>query len=145
MLDSVLGDSFGEAFGDAGGEALEAIAPPAEEPPLPAPPVAPAAAVPAPAAAAPSPAPAPAADARADTIGDQKIFNVFLPKLTTEDKKEKAIPLIVEISGITADEAKKLSNRIVIPLVKGVDKAQADSIKERFMAIGILPRIRQQM
>lgn len=82
---------------------------------------------------------------RRETADDQKLYNVFLPKLSTDDKKEKAVPLMVELAGITNEEANKLASRIVIPLVKGVAKDRADQIKERFMAVGILPRIRQQV
>jgi len=93
----------------------------------------------------PPPPPPQAAPQRGETADDKKLYNVFLPKLSTDDKKEKAIPLMVELAGITNDEANKLANRIVIPLVKGVAKDRADEIKERFMAVGILPRIRQQV
>jgi ribosomal protein L7/L12 len=72
-------------------------------------------------------------------------YNVFLPKLTTDDKKEKAIPLIEEITGLSNKEAVKLAARIVIPIAKGIDRDKADAIKDRFMEIGILPRIKKQV
>ena len=72
-------------------------------------------------------------------------YNVFLPKLTNEAKRKKAIPLIEEFSGLTTEEATKLASRAVIAIAKGVDEERAADIKDRFMEIGILPRIRLQI
>lgn len=143
MLDSLLPEDSGGGSGDA--SALEPVAaasgntqqtipqvPVQNTPPPPQP-------------AAPTPPPPGGGPQRNETADDSKLYNVFLPKLSTPDKKEKAIPLMVELAGITNDEANKLASRIVIPLVKGVAKDRADEIKERFMAVGILPRIRQQV
>ncbi len=144
ILDSVFAGTEDGGTGSglwADNSALE----PAASDPLPPPPSPTPAPAPAPPPAAGGFAPAAPADPRGATVGDDKSYNVFLPKLTSEDKKTKAIPLIVEISGISEGEAQKLSNRIVIPLVKGVSKEEAEGIKDKFMAIGILPRIRQQM
>jgi len=75
----------------------------------------------------------------------EKLYNVFLPKLTNEDKKEKAVPLLEEISGISRKEAKKLVNKIVIPVIKGIERDKADEIKDRFKEAGIFPRIKRQL
>jgi len=75
----------------------------------------------------------------------KKQFNVFLPKLTSREKKEKAVPLIQEIAGLSKKEAEELVERIVIPIVKGVGQEEADGIKQRFKDAGILPRVREQV
>ncbi|MFC1479189.1 hypothetical protein ACFL6F_01200 [Planctomycetota bacterium] len=137
VLDSLLPEDFGEGVGIGGTPALEAVPNPAPPPPPGPPTQQTIPQVPVQANQEPM--------ERKETVDDQKLYNVFLPKLSTDDKKEKAIPLMVELAGITNDEANKLANRIVIPLVKGIAKARADEIKERFMSVGILPRIRQQV
>lgn len=75
----------------------------------------------------------------------ETLYNIFLPKLTSQEKKEKAVPLIAEIKGVSEEEAASLANRIVIPIIKGVNREQAEKIKKRFIDKSILPRIKQQM
>jgi len=77
--------------------------------------------------------------------GSATLFNIFLPKLTSQEKKEKAVPLIAEIKNVSEEEALSLSNRIVIPIIKGVNKEEVEKIKKRFIDTGILPRVKQQM
>lgn len=77
--------------------------------------------------------------------GNGTLYNVFLPKLTSDEKKDKAVHLISEISGISEEEAALLSNKVVIPVVRGVKKDKADSIKTRFIEAGILPRVKRQV
>lgn len=76
---------------------------------------------------------------------DHNLYNIFLPKLTTREKKEKAIPLIQDISGISKKEAEELVKKTVIPVAKGITREKAEEMKERFMDNGILPRIREQV
>jgi chromosome segregation ATPase/ribosomal protein L7/L12 len=73
------------------------------------------------------------------------LYNVFLPKLVSGPRRIQVIPLIQEITGLSAAEAEALTNRIVIPIVKGVAKEKAFSIRDRFAAIGIQARVRHQL
>ncbi len=75
----------------------------------------------------------------------RKRFNVFLPKLSTDAKKEKAVPLLEEIVGISKDEAEELVQKVVIPVVKGVEEDEANAIKKRFLKVGILARVKDQV
>lgn len=78
-------------------------------------------------------------------VQPEKLYNIFLPKLTTQERKDTAVPLLTDIAGLSKKDAKKLVNKIVIPVVKGVDRDKADEIKERFMDAGILPRVKRQL
>jgi ribosomal protein L7/L12 len=75
----------------------------------------------------------------------RKLYNVFLPKLSTDEKKENAIPVLEEILRISADEAGELVQKVVIPVVKGVPEDEANAIKKRFLQVGILARVKSQV
>ena len=69
-------------------------------------------------------------------------FSVFLAKINDAGRQDKAVPLLQEISGIEEDEARTLVKKMIIPVVKGVTKEEAEATKHRFAEIGILARIR---
>jgi len=116
-----------------------------EPPPPPKPAAKPVAASPKPApkpAAPPPPPPAPAeaeAEPEPEAAGDT--YNVFLSKITSNDKKEQAAKLISEIKSCPIDEARELAGRLIIPLLKDVPKADAEAALNKFKAIKITGRI----
>jgi hypothetical protein len=67
---------------------------------------------------------------------------VFLAKISDEGRRQKALPLIVEMAKITAQEAEVLSKKVIIPVLKGATQADAEAAKQRFAKIGILARIK---
>jgi hypothetical protein len=69
-------------------------------------------------------------------------FSVFLAKIADEDRRKKASALIAEMSRITVEEAEVLSKKMIIPVLKGVSKAEADAAKAQFGKIGILARVK---
>jgi hypothetical protein len=70
-------------------------------------------------------------------------FSVFLAKIADEDKRKKAAQLIVDIAKLPADEAEALSKKMIIPVLKGVSKEEAEAAKAQFGKIGILARIKE--
>jgi ribosomal protein L7/L12 len=69
-------------------------------------------------------------------------FSVFLAKIADEARRAKAVPLLAELSGLSNDEADALSKKVIIPVVKGVTKEEAEAAKQRFAKIGILARVK---
>lgn len=67
---------------------------------------------------------------------------VFLAKIVDEGRRQKAVPLIAELAKITAEEAEILSKKVIIPVLKGVTKDEAENAKVRFAKIGILARVK---
>ncbi len=75
-------------------------------------------------------------------VGAAAGFSVFLAKIADEGKRTKAVPLIAELSGLSNAEADVLSKKVIIPVVKGVTKDEAEAAKQRFAKIGILARVK---
>lgn len=69
-------------------------------------------------------------------------FSVFLAKIADEARRAKAVPLLAELSGLSNEEADTLSKKVIIPVVKGVTKDEAEAAKQRFAKIGILARVK---
>ena len=69
-------------------------------------------------------------------------FSVFLAKISDEARRQKAVPLIAEMAKITTSEADVLSKKVIIPVLKGASKDDAESAKQRFAKIGILARVK---
>lgn len=69
-------------------------------------------------------------------------FSVFLAKIADEARRAKAVPLLAELSGLSNEEADALSKKVIIPVVKGVTKDEAEAAKQRFAKIGILARVK---
>lgn len=66
---------------------------------------------------------------------------VFLNKIKPSDK-QKAIDMIAEFGKMSKGEATKLSDRLVIPVVKNVSRTEADEILNKFKKAGLSGRIR---
>ncbi len=69
-------------------------------------------------------------------------YSVFLAKIADEDRRKKAAALICELAKLPADEAEALSKKMIIPVLKGVPKDEADAAKALFGKIGILARVK---
>jgi ribosomal protein L7/L12 len=69
-------------------------------------------------------------------------FSVFLAKIADEVRRAKVVPILAELSGLSHEEADALSKKVIIPVVKGVSKEEAEAAKQRFAKIGILARVK---
>lgn len=67
---------------------------------------------------------------------------VFLAKIADEGRRQKALPLIIEMAKITPEEAEILSKKVIIPVLKGASQADAEAAKQKFAKIGILARVK---
>jgi hypothetical protein len=68
--------------------------------------------------------------------------SVFLAKIADEGRRLKAAELIAEMAKISSEEADALSKKVIIPVLKGATKDEAEAAKARFAKIGILARIK---
>ena len=82
------------------------------------------------------------ASGRMATVNAPAGFSVFLAKIADEARRAKAVPLIAELSGLSQEDAETLSKKVIIPVVKGVTKEEAEGAKQRFAKIGILARVK---
>jgi len=69
-------------------------------------------------------------------------FSVFLAKIADEERRKKAAALIAEIGKVPAEEAESLSKKMIIPVLRGVSKDEAEAAKAQFGKIGILARVK---
>jgi hypothetical protein len=69
-------------------------------------------------------------------------FAVFLAKIADEGRRQKAVPLIAELSKISAEEAEILSKKVIIPVMKGASKDDAEAARQKFAKIGIIARVK---
>lgn len=69
-------------------------------------------------------------------------YSLFLAKITDDARRQKAVPLIAELCGVSNDEAEGLSKKVIIPVLKGVSKDECEAGKQRFAKIGVLARIK---
>jgi len=67
--------------------------------------------------------------------------NVFLSALSSEAKKETAAKIIAEIKNIPIAQAKTLTTRILVPVLKDVTETEAKTCLEKFKKAGISGRI----
>jgi ribosomal protein L7/L12 len=70
-----------------------------------------------------------------------ELYNVFLSKITDPSKRDKASELIAKVKGCSAQEAKELTTRLVIPLAKNVAKGKAEDILNQFKKLKIFGRM----
>jgi hypothetical protein len=77
----------------------------------------------------------------AATLGNTG-FAVFLAKIADEGRRQKAVELIAELAKIPKEEAEALSKKVIIPVLKGATKDEAEGAKQRFAKIGILARVK---
>lgn len=69
-------------------------------------------------------------------------FSLFLSKIPDENRRNNAIPILIELAKITEEDAQKLAKKVIIPVLKGVSQEEAESAKHRFAEIGVLARIK---
>jgi hypothetical protein len=69
-------------------------------------------------------------------------YSVFLAKIGDEARRAKAVAVLAELAKISTAEAEVLSKKVIIPVLKGVTKQDAEAAKQRFAKIGILARIK---
>lgn len=69
-------------------------------------------------------------------------FSVFLAKIGDEARRQKAVPIIAELGRLSTEEAEALSKKVIIPVLKGVSKEEAEAAKQKFAKIGILARVK---
>ncbi len=69
-------------------------------------------------------------------------FSVFLAKIADEARRAKAVTLLAELAGLSHEEADALSKKVIIPVLKGATKEEAEAAKQRFAKIGILARVK---
>ena len=69
------------------------------------------------------------------------LFNVFIPEVKDNTKREDVAKLISQIKGVPHDDAAKLTRRLMIPIAKNVDKKEAEQILDRFKRLKITGRI----
>lgn len=85
-------------------------------------------------AAAPMAAAAPAAGGAEAAAEEQTEFDVILE--SAGDKKIQVIKVVRDITGLGLKEAKAVVDEAPSPLKEGVDKAEAEEIKEKVEAAG---------
>ncbi len=76
-----------------------------------------------------------------ETVVAEANCSVFLSNIAQKDKKEKAAKVISEVKGISLAEAKKLVNRVLVPVLKNAPEEQARNCLEQFKKIGVAGRI----
>jgi hypothetical protein len=86
--------------------------------------------------------PASGSSNRMNSSGGSHGHAVFLAKIADEGRRQKAVELISELSKISKEEADVLSKKVIIPVLKGATKEEAEAAKARFAKIGILARIK---
>jgi hypothetical protein len=73
--------------------------------------------------------------------GEEPVHGLVLSKIAGEGKRQKAAELIAEIAGMTKDEALKLTDRTIIPVLKGVTREEAEAALARFQRSRISGRV----
>jgi hypothetical protein len=66
---------------------------------------------------------------------------LVLPRIPTDDKREKAAEIISEIKGIAVEDALKLTERTIIPVLTGVSRDVAEFHREKFERNKISARV----
>lgn len=73
--------------------------------------------------------------------GEDGEHGLVLSRIADPDKKEQAAELIVQIKGCSLDDARKLTDRTIIPVLKGVSRELAEHHLERFRELDIAGRV----
>jgi hypothetical protein len=82
----------------------------------------------------------PAVGEKPDSVAPDS-YNVFLSQISSEEKREDAAKLLVEIRKCTIDEARELVTRSMIPVSKDVSKSDAEVVLHRFRMIKVAGRM----
>jgi ribosomal protein L7/L12 len=69
-------------------------------------------------------------------------YAVFLAKITDDARRAKVVGILQELAKLSAADADALSKKVIIPVLKGVTKEEAEAAKQRFAKIGILARVK---
>jgi hypothetical protein len=72
---------------------------------------------------------------------EEPVHGLVLSKITGEARRQKAAELISEMKRIPRDEAMKLTDRTIIPVLKGVSKEEAEAALKRFERSKISGRV----
>ncbi len=66
---------------------------------------------------------------------------LVLSRIADPDKKEQAAEIIAEVKGCNIDEARRLTDRTIIPVLKGVSREVAEFHLEKFKRVKIAGRV----
>jgi hypothetical protein len=66
---------------------------------------------------------------------------LVLSRIADPDKKEQAAEIIAEVKGCNLDEARRLTDRTIIPVLKGVSREVAEFHLEKFKRVKIAGRV----
>jgi hypothetical protein len=66
---------------------------------------------------------------------------LVLPRIATDSKRAKAAELISEIKAVSVDEAMKLTERTIIPVLTGVSRDVAEFHRDKFERNKISARV----
>ncbi len=69
-------------------------------------------------------------------------YALFLAKISDEARRAKAVPVLAELGKLSTADAEALSKKVIIPVLKGVTKDEAEAARQRFAKIGILARVK---
>lgn len=72
---------------------------------------------------------------------DESIHGLVLSKISSDAKKRKAASLIATIKNISEDEALKLTDRTIIPVLRGVSRDYAEECLGKFKVANISGRV----
>ncbi|MCX8039950.1 MAG: hypothetical protein N3B15_05190, partial [Planctomycetota bacterium] len=75
-------------------------------------------------------------------VAAQQGYSLFIAKVIDEERRQKAAALIAEIAKITPAEADALTRKMIIQVLRGVSREEAEAAKAQFAKIGILARIK---
>jgi len=66
---------------------------------------------------------------------------LVLSRIADPDKKEEAAAIIAEVKGCSVEEARRLTDRTIIPVLKGVSREEAELHLEKFKKVKIAGRV----
>ncbi len=73
--------------------------------------------------------------------GNDGLYNVFITNTRDSGRKEEVVKLVSQTRGISTDEARKLSSRMMIPAAKNLPKSKAEDVLNQFKKLKITGRI----
>ena len=69
-------------------------------------------------------------------------YAVFLAKISDDARRAKVVGILQELAKLSVADADALSKKVIIPVLRGVTKEEAEAAKQRFAKIGILARVK---
>jgi serine/threonine protein kinase len=79
-----------------------------------------------------------------EPIADAKGYGLMISGLTLRSKKEAAVNILATHRRMGRDEAYELCRSPVVPVLKRVTKSEAESLAEKFRAVGIQARVTER-